>query len=154
MSTGQPPGQWQPPGGWQQQPNQPPSGNWPPPPSQIVINGGDPDLKSRVTNWVFGQPAIVVLLFAGVFMFGWSGWYLMTRGIPAHLGQIQDGYERINKANIEARSAELTEVRSEATRRELLLREFLKSRDERDDDPTPVGAAAAAPKSDKGKPGT
>lgn len=156
MSSGQNP-QWQPPGGagWQQQP---PSGQSWPPSQTFILPTNDPDLKSRVTNWMFGQPAIVVLLFIGVGMFGWTGWYVITKGIPAHLTQIQSGYETINTANNLANAErdkrhadDLTAVRAESARREALLREILKTQ------PEEVGekaAAAMAEPPDKRKPGT
>lgn len=155
MSQGNP--TWQPPGGgWQQ----PPSGQtWPQMPGQgpVIIQNGDPDLTSRVTRWMFGQPAVVVLLFCLLIAIGWGARYLIITGIPAHLAQIQAGYERINSDNNEANTkrderhaSELAEVRAEAGRREALVRELLKA-----DPPAKAAAAAAmAPEKPEGKGGT
>lgn len=158
MSTGN---QWQPPGGWQPPPQTQPPPNWPQPGQTTVIvpPGEATDTAGRVQKWIFGQPAIVVLLFVFVGMAGWLGRYVVTTGVPAHLQQIQNGYERINAENNQANAArdahytaELREVRAESARREALLREFLKMQ-------PPQGqlgakAAAAAAADDEGKPGT
>jgi hypothetical protein len=56
---------------------------------ESATNGGvtivnPPDWKASVASWLFGQPAIVVLLFTGIGMVGWVVYYCLTTGIPNH----------------------------------------------------------------------
>ena len=74
----------------------------------------DPDTKVTGTSteialkWLFGQPfnnVMLIAIFAGL---AWSGHYCVTIAIPAHLQQIQQGYETIDKAH----QIERSELRS------------------------------------------
>jgi len=50
---------------------------------------------STAIKWLSGQPFNNVLVMILISMVGWLGYYSITTAIPAHLKQIQDGYERI-----------------------------------------------------------
>ncbi len=48
----------------------------------------------RAADWLFQQGTSTVLLVGIWATMAWGGWYAMTTAIPAHLTQIQDGYQR------------------------------------------------------------
>lgn len=60
-------------------------------------------------KWLFGQPFNNVLLIAILVSIGWGTHYGVTTAIPAHLKQIQDGYELLDKSHTIER-AELTKI--------------------------------------------
>lgn len=69
----------------------------------------EPDTKSmssdektatqQVIAWASGQPFNNVLLSAILGAIGWCGYWAITIAVPAHLKQIQDGYQRIQDEN-------------------------------------------------------
>lgn len=66
----------------------------------------DPDLndqsiKRTFTNWLFGQESNTVALYLILLAMGYGGWWGITVGIPAHLMQIQKGYETVAEKNRE-----------------------------------------------------
>lgn len=60
-------------------------------------------IPSQVLSWAAGQPFNNVLLMAILGAIGWAGYYTVTLAIPAHLKQIQDGYQSLTDAHREER---------------------------------------------------
>jgi hypothetical protein len=61
------------------------------------------DVKRTFSQWLFGQEANTVALFMILAAGAWAGHWAITIGIPAHLKQIQAGYETINNDNNKSR---------------------------------------------------
>ncbi len=59
-------------------------------------NGGG-DIKRTFSSWLFRQEAQTVLLFVIVLGGGYGMYYAMDKAIPAHLGTIQTGYDRLQQ---------------------------------------------------------
>ena len=70
-----------------------------------MVSSDEPieDVKRSFSRWLFGQEANTVALFMILGAGAWLGHYGITTGIPAHLKQIQAGYETINSDNNKAR---------------------------------------------------
>jgi beta-lactamase regulating signal transducer with metallopeptidase domain len=68
----------------------------------IVIQDNE-KLTTQIASWVAGQPFNNVLLLAIFVAIGWIGHYSMTTAIPAHLQQIQQGYESLTESHREER---------------------------------------------------
>lgn len=62
------------------------------------------DWKAIAAKWLFGQEAIVVLLFALFGSIVWAGYYLLTTGVPAHLAQIKSMATDLEKSHREERT--------------------------------------------------
>jgi hypothetical protein len=60
-------------------------------------------------RWLFGQPFNNVLLIAILGAIAWGTRYGVTTAIPAHLKQIQDGYEMLDQSHKDERG-ELTKI--------------------------------------------
>lgn len=56
----------------------------------------DKSWKEIAARWLFGQDVTTVLLVGILVSLWYFGWYAMTVAVPAHLGSIQTGYERID----------------------------------------------------------
>jgi hypothetical protein len=69
--------------------------------TEIVTEEKSP--TSRALDWVAGQPFNNVLLIAIFLSIGWIGHYSMTTAIPAHLEQIQNGYESLHESHRDER---------------------------------------------------
>ncbi len=52
-------------------------------------------LTRGMVEKLLGQEMNTIMLFMILGAFGYAFWWAMTVGVPAHLKQIQDGYERI-----------------------------------------------------------
>lgn len=63
----------------------------------------EPSIKNQVIAWAAGQPFNNVLLLAILIAIGWGMYFGMTTAIPAHLKQIQDGYQSLTEAHREER---------------------------------------------------
>lgn len=63
----------------------------------------DKTLTAQVVSWAAGQPFNNVLLLAIFFAIGWIGHFAMNTAIPAHLQQIQQGYESLTESHREER---------------------------------------------------
>lgn len=57
------------------------------------------DMKKAAIAWVAGQPFNNVLLILILGSGLWACHYALTVAVPAHLKQIQEGYERIEESN-------------------------------------------------------
>lgn len=66
-------------------------------------NSSDESLKGQAVSWVAGQPFNNVLLLLILAAMSWIGWYGVTTAIPAHLTQIQKGYESLSESHREER---------------------------------------------------
>jgi len=76
----------------------------------------DKSLLTLVVQWVVGQPFNNVLLLAIFIAIGYIGYYgaqFAQHSIPAHLKQIQAGYEEIEKSNREERDKARVDSREE-----------------------------------------
>lgn len=60
-------------------------------------------LTNQIISWAAGQPFNNVLLLAILGCIMWGGWFAMTTAIPAHLQQIQRGYESLTESHREER---------------------------------------------------
>ena len=60
-------------------------------------------LTNQIVSWAAGQPFNNVLLLAIFVAIGWIGYYSMTTAIPAHLQQIQRGYESLTESHRDER---------------------------------------------------
>lgn len=58
---------------------------------------------SQIISWAAGQPFNNVLLLGILAAIGWIGYYSMTTAIPAHLQQIQRGYESLTESHRDER---------------------------------------------------
>ncbi len=67
------------------------------------MTGENKTLTTQITSWVAGQPFNNVLLLAIFVAIGWIGHYSMTTAIPAHLNQIQKGYESLTESHRDER---------------------------------------------------
>lgn len=67
-------------------------------------------IKVLAFRWLSRQGVVVVLLFALLGGLASFGHYTMTTAVPAHLKQIQDGYERLSKDHKEANERMATAV--------------------------------------------
>jgi hypothetical protein len=59
---------------------------------------------SDVMKWASTQPFTNILLILILGAIAWVSHHVLTVSVPSHLQQIQDGYERIEKANREDRA--------------------------------------------------
>lgn len=55
-------------------------------------------LSRHALDWLLGQQGNTIALFVILGVIGYLGYYAINTAIPAHLTQIQDGYERIEKS--------------------------------------------------------
>lgn len=64
-----------------------------------TINNNGPmwAMASRALDWLLGQQGNTVALFTILGAIGYFGWYAINHAIPAHLTQIQTGYEKIEQ---------------------------------------------------------
>lgn len=70
------------------------------------------NITNQVISWAAGQPFNNVLLLAILGCIIWSTYFAMTTAIPAHLKQIQDGYQSLTESHREERK-ELRETYSQ-----------------------------------------
>lgn len=61
-------------------------------------------LKDKAINKLLGQEANTIVLIAILCAIGYSFWWAMTTGVPAHLSQIQAGYEKIDERHEKSRA--------------------------------------------------
>jgi len=86
-------------------------------------NNGD-NVKSQAVRWLLGQEATTIILVLILVGLGWFGKYCVDVAIPAHLKQIQVGYELVtSKHNDEVKELRETYEKS-SERTERLLREI------------------------------
>lgn len=64
---------------------------------QQRYNDPNRPIKEKVMDWLSQQGVSTVLLAAILVVLGWLGYFGMTTAVPAHLRQIQEGYEKIQK---------------------------------------------------------
>jgi hypothetical protein len=60
-------------------------------------------LTAQVINWAAGQPFNNVLLLAIFASIGWIAHFAMNTAIPAHIQQIQKGYESLTESHRDER---------------------------------------------------
>lgn len=70
-------------------------------PDTKSMNSDEKTALQQIIAWASGQPFNNVLLSAILGAIGWCGYWSISIGVPAHLKQIQDGYERIQSENRE-----------------------------------------------------
>ena len=68
----------------------------------------DESIKKRALDKLLGQEANTIVLIAILVAIGAAFWWAMTTGIPAHLSQIQAGYERLDDRHEKARIEDRT----------------------------------------------
>lgn len=66
-----------------------------------AVDEDDPSLKRTFSNWLFGQESNTVALYLILGAIFYGGYQGVTVWIPAHLVQIQKGYETISDKNRE-----------------------------------------------------
>ncbi len=64
-------------------------------------------ITSKVVDWAAGQPFNNVLLLLILACGGWVAYYTVTTAIPAHLQQIQQGYQSLVESHKEERQRTL-----------------------------------------------
>jgi len=64
----------------------------------VVANESLWSIAGRAIDWLLGQQGNTILLIAILAAIAYLGWYSINHAIPAHLSQIQAGYERIEKS--------------------------------------------------------
>lgn len=77
------------------------------------------DWKSRLVDWSFRQgPSFVLLLLIGYSIYRGAS-YVVEKGVPAHLEQIQKGYKSLEESHEKAESALLDRIKdnSDAVRK-------------------------------------
>lgn len=67
------------------------------------MNEENKTLTNQIASWAAGQPFNNVLLLGILVAIGWIGYYSMTTAIPAHLQQIQRGYESLTESHRDER---------------------------------------------------
>lgn len=72
--------------------------------SGVVQGQEDKSIKAKAIDKLLGQEANTIVLIAILCAIGYSFWWAMTTGIPAHLSQIQAGYERIDERHEKSRA--------------------------------------------------
>lgn len=63
------------------------------------------NITEQAVTWITGQSFNNVLLVLILCAIAWGGWYSLTTVIPAHLRQIQQGYETIDNRHREERES-------------------------------------------------
>lgn len=61
-------------------------------------------IKKRAIDKLLGQEANTIVLIGILFANGSAFWWGMTTGVPAHLSQIQAGYEKIDEKHEKSRA--------------------------------------------------
>jgi hypothetical protein len=74
-------------------------------------------------RYASGQSFNNLLLAAILGAITWGIWWTISQGVPSHLRQIQDGYEKV--AAEHAREVDAVTSRSDALLRELIARQRL-----------------------------
>lgn len=64
-------------------------------------------VTTKVIDWAAGQPFNNVLLLLILAGGGWIAYYTVTTAIPAHLQQIQQGYQHLAESHKEERERTL-----------------------------------------------
>ena len=82
-------------------------------------------LAGRGLDWLLGQQANTIALFAIFGLMGWLAYYAANFAIPAHLSQIQAGYEKIEAQQTKQIEALTTSFDRRADEANYLLRELL-----------------------------
>jgi hypothetical protein len=60
-------------------------------------------ITTQIINWAAGQPFNNVLLLAIFASIGWIAHFAMNTAIPAHIQQIQKGYESLTESHRDER---------------------------------------------------
>lgn len=68
-------------------------------PDTKSMNSDEKTALQQVIAWASGQPFNNVLLSAILGAIGWCGYWAIAVGVPSHLRQIQEGYQRIQDEN-------------------------------------------------------
>lgn len=68
-----------------------------------AVTNTNTNLVTLVMSWASGQPFNNVMLMAIFSALCWITYFAVTVAIPAHMKQIQEGYEKLEKGNMEER---------------------------------------------------
>ena len=72
--------------------------------SGVVQGQEEKSIKSKAIDKLLGQEANTIVLIAILCAIGYLFWWAMTTGVPAHLSQIQAGYEKIDERHEKSRA--------------------------------------------------
>jgi ABC-type thiamine transport system substrate-binding protein len=67
------------------------------------VAGENQKIIDKFASWLTGQSFNNILLMSILACIMWGGWFAMTTAIPAHLQQIQNGYESLTDSHREER---------------------------------------------------
>jgi len=103
----------------------------------ININTASEGIKDKSIKWLLGQETNTIMLIAILISLGYTTWWMMTAGIPAHLTTIQSGYEKIaeintrdNSSNQKIHAETIRETRETFERTLDRIEKHVKARDE------------------------
>lgn len=82
-------------------------------------------LAGRAMDWLLGQQGNTIALFVILGVIAYLGWYAINHAIPAHLSQIQAGYEKIESQQTRQIESITSSFDRRAAESQELLRELI-----------------------------